>query len=58
MPVYSLVQEEPWSRKWQSNSVFLPRKFHEQRSLAGYSPWSRKELDTTKHALKMRYLLT
>ena len=23
---------------------------HEQRSLAGYSPWSRKELDTTKLA--------
>ena len=24
--------------------VFLPRKFHGQRSLAGYSPWGRKEL--------------
>ena len=23
---------------------------HEQRSLAGYSPWGRKELDVTEHA--------
>ena len=28
--------------------VFLPGKFHRQRSLASYSPWSRKEYDTTK----------
>ena len=28
--------------------VFLPGKFHEQISLAGYSPWSRKESDTTE----------
>ena len=29
---------------------FLPGKFHGQRSLAGYSPWSHKESDTTEHA--------
>ena len=29
--------------------VFLPGKFYGQRSLAGYSPWSCKELDTTEH---------
>ena len=29
-------------------SVFLPGKFHEQRSLAGYSPWSHNELDMTE----------
>ena len=28
--------------------VFLPGEFHGQRSLAGYSPWGRKALDTTK----------
>ena len=28
--------------------VFLPGKFHEQISLAGYSPWSCKESDTTE----------
>ena len=34
-----------WSRKEQSMPVFLPGKFHGQRSLAGYSAWSPKELD-------------
>ena len=34
-----------WSRKWQPTPLFLPRKSHRQRSLAGYSPWDRKELD-------------
>ena len=29
------------------NPVFLPGKSHQQRSLAGYSPWNGKELDTT-----------
>ena len=28
--------------------VFLPGEFHGQRSLAGYSPWGHKELDTTE----------
>ena len=28
--------------------VFLPGKFHEQRKLAGYSPWGHKESDTTE----------
>ena len=26
--------------------VFLPGEIHGQRSLVGYSPWGRKELDT------------
>ena len=38
----------PWSRKWQSTLVFLPGESHGQRSLAGYSPWGHKELDTTE----------
>ena len=32
-------------------TVFLPGKFHEQRSLAGYSPWGCKEWDMTEHVL-------
>ena len=28
--------------------VLLPRKFHGQSSVAGYSPWGCKELDTTE----------
>ena len=27
---------DPWSRKWQPILVFLPGKFHGQRSLVGY----------------------
>ena len=38
-----------WRRKWQSTPVFLPGKFHGLRSLVGYSPWGRKESDTTEH---------
>ena len=39
----------PGRRKWQPTLVFLPGKFHGQRSLRGYSPWGHKESDTTKH---------
>ena len=35
----------PCSRKWHPIPVFLPGKFHGQRSLVGYSPWDHKELD-------------
>ena len=38
----------PWRRKWKPTSVFLPGKSHEQRSLAGYSPYVCTELDTTE----------
>ena len=34
--------------EWQPTAVFLPGKFHGQRSLAGYSPWGRKESDLTE----------
>jgi len=27
-----------WRRAWQPTAVFLPGKFHGQRSLAGYNP--------------------
>ena len=37
-----------WRREWQSTPVFLPGKSHGQRSLVGYSPWGRKELDMTE----------
>ena len=36
-----------WRREWQPTPVFLPGEFHGQRSLVGYSPWGRKESDTT-----------
>ena len=34
--------------KWQPTPVFLTGKSHGQRSLVGYSPWGRKESDTTE----------
>ena len=42
------VRKIAWNRKWQPIPVFLPGKFHEQRSLVGYTSWSRKELDMTE----------
>ena len=32
----------------ETHSVFLPGESHGQRSLAGYSPWGRRELDVTE----------
>ena len=42
------VWKIPWRRKWQPTPVFLPGEFYGQRNLAGYSPWSCKESDTTQ----------
>ena len=38
----------PWRKKWQSTAACLPGKFHEQRSLGGYSPKGCKKSDTTE----------
>ena len=37
-----------WRRKWQPTPVFLPGESQGWRSLVGYSPWGRKEWDTTE----------
>ena len=42
------LRKIPWSRKWQATAVFLPGKFHGQRSLAGYSLWDSRESDMTE----------
>ena len=42
------VGKIPWRREWQPSLVFLPGKFHGQRSLAVYSPWDYKDSDTTE----------
>ena len=46
--VWFLGQEDPWRRKWQPTPVFLSEESHGWRNLVGYSPWGRKELDTTE----------
>ena len=44
--VRSLDQEDPLEKGMATHSSILAREFHGQRSLAGYSPWDRKESDT------------
>ena len=43
----SCIRKIPWRRTWQPTLVFLPGESHGQGSLADYSPWGCKELDTT-----------
>ena len=38
----------PGEGKWQPTPVLLPGESHGGRSLVGYSPWGRKESDTTE----------
>ena len=40
-----------WRRKWQTATVFLPGKFHGQRSLAGATVHGIEESDMTEHTL-------
>ena len=39
----------PGSPAWQPTPMFLPGESHEQRSLAGYSPWGCKDSDMTDY---------
>ena len=41
-----LGQEDPLEKEMATHPVFLPGKSQGQKSLAGYSPWGRKESDT------------
>ena len=38
----------PWRKQWDPTPVLLPGKSHGRRSLVGYSPWGREELDATE----------
>ena len=42
------VRTLPWRRAWQPTPAFWPGESHGQKSLAGYSPWGCRELDTTE----------
>ena len=46
----SWVQKIPWRRAGQPTPIFLPGESHGQRSLASYSLYGRRELDTTEAA--------
>ena len=41
-------RRSPGEGNGQPTPVFLPRESHGWRSLVGYSPWGRKESDTTE----------
>ena len=45
LQVFSIKNQR---RQWQPTPVLLPGKSHGWRSLVGYSPWGRKELDMTE----------
>ena len=55
--VQFLGQEDRLGREWLTPPVFFPGEFHGQRSLAGYSPWGHRELDTigTTHTHTRKY---
>ena len=38
----------PWGKGRLPTPVFWPGEFRGQRSLAGYSPWGLKQLETTE----------
>ena len=42
------VRKIPWRREWLPTPVFLPKEFHGQRSLVGYSLWGSVESDTAE----------
>ena len=46
--VRSLGWESPLEEGMATDSVFLHGETYGQRSLMGYSPWGRKEPDTTE----------
>ena len=52
------VRKIPWRRKLQPTPVFLPGKSYGQRSQAGYSPWGRKQSDTTGQLTTTTTLIT
>ena len=59
--VQSLGQEDPLEKEMATHSSILACKIHGQRSLVGYSPWGRKEADTTKrtgHGHANRFIST
>ena len=51
------VRKIPGRRRWQSTPIFLPGKFHGQRSLAAYSPWGCKESDKTERISLLLFML-
>ena len=49
------VRKTLWRREWLLTLVFLPGELYGQRNLAGYSPGSLKESDTTERLTLSRF---
>ena len=49
--VQSLGQKDPLEKGTATHSSILPGETQGQRSLAGYSPWGRTELDMSEHRM-------
>ena len=43
-----LINKDLGELQWQATPVLLPGESHGWGSLVGYSPWGRKESDTTE----------
>ena len=56
--VQALDQEDSLEEEMTTTPVFLPGKFHGQRSLAGYTPWSHKKSDMTEQSHMNTYLVS
>ena len=55
--VQFLGREDPLEKEMATHSSILVWRSHRQRSLVGYSPWGRKEWDTTER-LHFRFSLS
>ena len=53
----SWVGKIPWRRKWQPTPVFLPGKFHGQRSLVGCSPCGRRRVEHNLVIIQQPYII-
>ena len=46
--IWSSVSDFMWRRWWHPTPILLPGKFHGRRSLVGWGPYGREELDATE----------
>ena len=56
--VRSLGQEDPLEKEMATHSSILAGESHGRRSLVGYSPWGRKESDTTERLHFLSFFLS
>ena len=55
--VRSLGQEDPLEKEMATHSSILAGESYGRRSLVGYSPWGRKESDTTERLHFLSFFL-